>query len=116
MAAQGEVNNKPNKVGADSLASALPHATAATLTNNRAISRPVNNPGGARGDGVPARGGLLCAGRCGAAFSPSCSPGFSLSFFGSLAGDKVILGREMGSTRGRLGAQNRRMVWVGKDL
>lgn len=37
MAAQGEVNNKPNKVGADSLASALPHATAATLTNIPAI-------------------------------------------------------------------------------
>lgn len=60
MAAQGEVNNKPNQVGADSLASALPHATAATLTNNRAISSPVRDPGGERAPRVPARAELRC--------------------------------------------------------
>lgn len=50
MAAQGEVNNKPNKVGADRLASALPHATAAANEPPR-----YRQPAGIPGDGtVPA--------------------------------------------------------------
>lgn len=81
MAAQGEVNNKPNKVGADSLASALPHATAATLTNNRAISSPVNNPGGARGEMGCRREPGSSAQRAAALASPRASPlAFPLAF------------------------------------
>lgn len=44
MAAQGEVNNKPSGVGADSLASALPHARAATAEQPRYL-RPGMVPG-----------------------------------------------------------------------
>lgn len=106
MAAQGEVNNKPNKAGADSLASALPHATAATLTNNRAISSPGATPGAARGDGVPALGSS--ARRAAARASPRAA------FFGLLAGAGVIPGGagEDEGPPGTVGSQNS-LGWKG---